>query len=836
MHRLYRTIALILAAVPVLTLAVIMGCSPDSELGGGPLLNAMPDTRITGTPPVLRQTDFIVEFFWTGSDPDGSIVGYEWKMATNGLDGISIRDTLTYDPATGDTLNPWRFTTVTDSVFVVSADSSSFPVDDDLPEIKDHRFYQYHTLLVRAIDDEGAVDPTPAFITFTSTTIAPTVYVSFPPQIDKRGFFRVPPTATLGWTGEDSDFELGVPTKVRYLMKDSYFEEESQYIQTPEEFNDNKDKVISFSDPAWSDWVRYEPEAEDRRVVFPDIPKEDESGENIYYFFAVQAQDTAGAVSLSKEYNVNVLNFRIDNRKTPTIEVCEKFLGCLTSSGLGGRKQYDIAQGQPLKFNWSASASAYGGTLEALRYGWDVDDPDNDNDPGWQVSWGLSELHRESPERSFSTGQHWLTVEAIDNSGQLSRIIMLLNVVPVPEPSSQRPLLLVDDVTDETSNAWPSNATTQAKALDNDIYRDAFWEEALTQTGGVDGFVTLTDSYDLESGSQIGYRDIVDYRVVLWTTKYSATTYLHNNFDPSLDLSDKFVWLAPYQENVGNLILAGSGAIMNFHHKSPLLTGITSWELPIMYEATEDMEECGEYRYAVGFGEREDIDGNEFYYGPRQYPFTTLGFAVIDQLQPERIYGCGIGAMERKRNCVGTKAIFVDPEFKADFLGAGTFQDTIFVDKVIDWKDNVHPAVIPDVFSTYDFGSQHEIYDVNIAGRQTPYELQALPDGSQAIRPMFRVYTRYDYILDRHRAIGDMDYPTFDPKVACGGMSISLGTGRTRMDGSPIGVMSFKPAQTKPGGRADIIWGFDPYLMDRDEIKKVIHWTLGEYYGLPVAP
>ena len=814
-----------------------MGCAPDTELGGGPLLNAMPDTRITGMPPVLRQTDFIVQFYWTGSDPDGKIEGFEWKMATNGLDGISIRDTLTYDPATGDTLNPWRFTTVTDSMFVVSADSSSFPVDEDLG-LQDQRFYQYHTLLVRSVDDDGAVDPTPAYITFTSTTIAPSIYVSFPTGILKEQFFRAPPTATLGWTGEDSDFEIGVPTKVRYMLKEAVDPLTGSSIETPQEFNAAKDRVILFSDPTWSDWVPYLPNSEDRRVVFQDITAKDQAGDWIYYLFAVQAQDTAGAVSLAKDYNINVLHFRIDATKRPNLEVCEKFLGCFTKSGLSGKREFDIAQGQPLKFNWAANASYYGGELEALRYGWDVDDPDNDSDPGWQVSWGLSDLHRESQERSFSTGQHWLTVEAIDNSGLKSRITIILNVVPVPEPSTQRPLLLIDDVSDQASNAWPDDGSSNPDPLDRDVYRDDFWYEALFLSGGVDGFVPLTDTVDTENGAPLSYRDIVNYRVVLWTTKFSSTTLLHAKFDPSIDLLDKFVWLAPYQQNVGNLILAGSGAVMNFHQKAPLLrggAGGTPWELPVIYETSEGIDsDCQDGRAAIGFGEREDVEGNDYLYGPTQYPYTTLGLSMVDQLQPELIYGCSVGAMERRRNCVGTKAIFVDPDFKADFLDAGAFPDTIYVDEDIDWKDNIHQEIIPDIYDTYAFGAQHELYNVNIANRPINATPQQLPDGSEAIKPMFRIYTRYDYVKDRHYAIGDTLYPEFDVGLACGRMALDLGSGRTRMDGRPIGVMSYFTAATKPGGKADIIWGFDPYLLDRQEIKKVIHWTLGEYYGLPV--
>ena len=64
--------------------------------------------------------------------------------------------TLTIDPATGDTLNPWRTTTSTDSTFIVSADIPGLPQDAGVP-LRDQRFYQSHTLFIRAVDDDDAV-------------------------------------------------------------------------------------------------------------------------------------------------------------------------------------------------------------------------------------------------------------------------------------------------------------------------------------------------------------------------------------------------------------------------------------------------------------------------------------------------------------------------------------------------------------------------------------------------------------------------------------------------------------------------------------------------------
>ena len=122
------------------------GCSTNTEMGGVRIPNAAPDTRVTGQPPTLLEASYAVEFRWTGSDPDGRIRGYQWKMSDNGVDGISPQDTLTVDPLTGAVLHPWHFTTGTDSTFLVLADQPSFPPDDDgNPNTRNERSYRSHS-------------------------------------------------------------------------------------------------------------------------------------------------------------------------------------------------------------------------------------------------------------------------------------------------------------------------------------------------------------------------------------------------------------------------------------------------------------------------------------------------------------------------------------------------------------------------------------------------------------------------------------------------------------------------------------------------------------------
>jgi hypothetical protein len=798
-----------------LTLVYIMvGCSPSDKLGGVELVNALPDTRITGSPPLLTQTEVTVDFSWTGSDPDGRIIGYQWKMTSNSDDGISVHDTLTVDPASGDTINPWFFTEATDTTYIVTADSLGFTQDLNLP-VEYQRFFQPHTLFVRAVDDNYAVDPTPAMITFTATTIAPTIRLSSPSVLaDSYTTARpLPPTFTVGWSGSDSDFITGVPTKVRHILKKIDF---PVTISNSTFFNQYKDELISFSDPGWSDWKPYLPDADDRTETFqlePDIE------ERSHYLFAIQAQDTAGAVSLDLSYNTTVHNAYVDTTRTPQLVVREEFLGESASADLIGYRYFDIAQGQRLEFEWIGSADNYGGEIAGYRFGWDVD-PDDDQDPRWS-SFGNTAEHRRTA-KEWDSGLHSLYIECLDTSNQRTLVQWEVSVVTIPLRAERSQLLLVDDVLDYNSDAWPSVANTP---LDNDIYRDAFWDEVLDGPGGVYKYESLNHTIDTYY-DELEYRVVVDYNVLLWATKMGANNYLHNTFDPVG--GRVFNWLESYINDVGNIFMVGEGAMQNFHLVPPAETRTTLWQYPIIYDSTERFEACpGDVNKALGFGERtEEETGETVIVGREKFPYRTMGLSMTSLTIPPNFNGlrrtCAYEG-DRAKKCVGTKAIRLNSDFRDNYVDIGAFSDLIMTDRILDWLDSQDE--IPPISNKFVYGSRDEIYNFNTSGRSASWAPQYGFDGQPYIEAMWHAYPRYDWWLDLNLANGVMDIP----EVNCGPEAIDPKTGRTRLDGVPIGVISFKAHQ---GGTADVIWGFDPYRFDRDEIKKAIRWVLGEHFDM----
>lgn len=140
----------------------------DSTFVTLPVPNEPPMTQVTHAP--LGDNRF--HMYWTGNDPDGVVVGFRWRLSDNGLDGtIDVPDTLGL---------PWHFTTATDSVFAVSAEQPGAPSDPD--DGGPALFAQVHTFWIKAVDNRGADDPTPAYITFTAVAEAPGIVVVVPPE------------------------------------------------------------------------------------------------------------------------------------------------------------------------------------------------------------------------------------------------------------------------------------------------------------------------------------------------------------------------------------------------------------------------------------------------------------------------------------------------------------------------------------------------------------------------------------------------------------------------------------------------------------------------------
>lgn len=149
---------------------VLHGCR--DELGSEENRNQPPDTYLTGAPAESVTTFYKVHFHWYGNDVDGRVVGYEY----------AISDSL---PADEDTLT-YHFTTRTDSIFTFKVGASQ--------QVLGHRFY------IRAIDDEGSVDPVPAWRFFGAIDLNPpkpefTLAEAFDPT-DPTGLRKMALTST----------------------------------------------------------------------------------------------------------------------------------------------------------------------------------------------------------------------------------------------------------------------------------------------------------------------------------------------------------------------------------------------------------------------------------------------------------------------------------------------------------------------------------------------------------------------------------------------------------------------------------------------------------------
>jgi hypothetical protein len=141
---------------------VLLGFGCRDEVATHVDRNLPPDTYLTGVPADSTTSFYKVHLFWYGGDADGKVVGYEFVVT----DSLPVdEDTLTY-----------RYTTRTDSLII-------FPVGSR-QQVLGHRFY------VRAIDNDGAVDPEPAIAFFGALDLIPpspvfTLAEAFDPESDE---------------------------------------------------------------------------------------------------------------------------------------------------------------------------------------------------------------------------------------------------------------------------------------------------------------------------------------------------------------------------------------------------------------------------------------------------------------------------------------------------------------------------------------------------------------------------------------------------------------------------------------------------------------------------
>lgn len=225
------------------------------------------------------------------------------------------------------------------------------------------------------------------------------------------------------------------------------------------------------------------------------------------YLFAVQAKNICGMTTEHFMDGRDAVIFQASDKPRPLLTVREPSIGAMKFRGsVTIPACIEYPSDHPLRFSWSADASAYGGRIEGLRYGWDIANPD---DPGeWDVPPHPGNL--EAPDASFATGVHTLWVEAIDNGGYSTIGKVEITIVPF---TMDRNLLWVDD--------FPSvDRPIPDKSHPPEYEHDAFWMDICGRAADW----TAGDVYDcVENNDDPPDLELVGrYKNIIWT--YTAHT------------------------------------------------------------------------------------------------------------------------------------------------------------------------------------------------------------------------------------------------------------------------------------------------------------------------
>ncbi len=163
-----RVIILGLALAAVL--AVLAGCADMQDIT---VPNLAPQTYVALADSVRNPTVYIQTLNWWGDDKDGEVVGFEYRWSSDpGLPGCGL-------PA------DWTFTEENSKVF-------HLPVTDSIGT---------HSLEVRAMDNEGAVDETPATLRLPVTNNPPVVRIYDRGALPDTTF----PALRIRWVGDDPE-------------------------------------------------------------------------------------------------------------------------------------------------------------------------------------------------------------------------------------------------------------------------------------------------------------------------------------------------------------------------------------------------------------------------------------------------------------------------------------------------------------------------------------------------------------------------------------------------------------------------------------------------------
>ncbi len=471
--------------------ALVSGCGsgiePRDDRDLFPVGNARPTTEIVDPRLAGEEETFSLLVSWKGNDDDGTVAGFE----------IAVDDT-----------DSWYFTTAFDSQFIFHAQQcclvdtlQSSSGSDSLVPIS----FDFHTLFVRAIDNEGAEDATPDHISFTSTNFFPKTVLQRGPS-GSGGIQNTATSVILEWEGQDKDGEVA-----GYRYKLNPIDDDPRTDGRP--------------------WIEVGADCTFVRLteLFTAQFIGDRRG---FHKFTVLSIDDAGAEE-------QLIDEPRNQRRWESLQTISGTL-VIQSNVMGSRSGFSDFEGQIFEgtrvfFDWRGDASLYGGLILCYQHAFDQQEVFSACD--------INATHFPPDRDDFipTIGSHTLFVNAFDDAGQTLRASFPFVVLRGPgsiDPVNRR-ILYVDDF----NNGGRGEGSTE---FPGDPKENAYWDTLLT------GYPHSSFDCDIEA-------DIPTSRIV---GENSTIIWYVDDLDTQLETSNLPLNfrnpMGPYMNGGGNLIYCGN--------------------------------------------------------------------------------------------------------------------------------------------------------------------------------------------------------------------------------------------------------------------------------------
>ena len=404
-RRLARTLVAVGLAV-----AAFAGC--DEVTTRTP--NQPPDTFITSSSP--RDSTRVVhhvEVLWSGGDLDGTIDHWEYFLLAHPRAATQIEQLQIVPPAANDP--GWKRVEQARVLFAAVADTLRA---DPRGDIGRGEFDRWSSFFVRAVDNEGGVDPSPDYRTFFAYTLAPRLDLVKPAVTGAVA--SVPRTFVMNWNGVDSiggSFGTQSPKEVRWALLPATLDGGGQPIGFPAALYD-------LPESAWSAWIGWTAmDSLGRQSVFRDnVPP----GVFTHNVFALQARDDAGAITpkfdAATPNSNNYATLRIDGTLSigPRFAVRAREIPATSwfFDGIGAPAFVVATTSDTLTLSWDTPGTQhYGANPGESRYGWNITDPNDDQ------MWTEWSFVRSATPRQLAASQRFY-LQSRDSIGQVTTAVI----------------------------------------------------------------------------------------------------------------------------------------------------------------------------------------------------------------------------------------------------------------------------------------------------------------------------------------------------------------------------------------------------------------------------